>query len=144
MKLELTHLPFVEMTQDGLDYWESAKATEYSDWNPAEVTFVSIGDLKEKARQLSREKNPTYYPRSMFAPLIWNGTVGFMSKAWIKTKYPKKTAYNYRFGTGLYGNSGTLLFVEDIFDWAHHRKEKKDVRSAYDFIWQIYKGELTF
>ncbi len=140
MNFELSHIPFIAMSRNGLDWWQKAKQSQYmTGFNPAEVTFVSISDIKEKARTLDKSN---LIPPILFGPSVWSGTVGFMSRSWVN-KYKGKKEYNYRFGTGIYRPANELLLVDDIFDWAHHRKEKNKVRTCLDIIVAVKKRELN-
>lgn len=139
MNFIVKHIPFIKMNKEGLDSWTKAKKSEYiENFQEVPTTYVSIYDLKEKARTVEEYGK---YP-SIFAPLIWEGTPGFMSRSWVNN-YRGKKEYNYRFGTGLYCSSNQLLLVDDVFDWAHYRiKNSKDVRSAFDIMISIKNGEL--
>jgi hypothetical protein len=133
--LGITRIPFVSMDKSGLDSWTKAKASKYSEFKEIPTTYVNLSDLIEKA------KNSRKYQR-FDNPLIWEGTVGFMSRSWVN-KYRGTEEYNYQFGTGLYHYSTTLLLVEDVFNWAHHRLSADKVRSAFDIICELQKQFLS-
>ena len=141
MTLTLTpkHIAFARISKYGLKFWEKPIARkEHSSWLPVEPTFVTIHDLKEKARTIDIS-----YQFSM-PPLIWEGTVGFMTLSWINNnKKIDNSKYCYKFGTGLYCDSDSLLLIDDIFEWVHNRRKIEDVRSAFDIIKSIKKGELS-
>jgi len=133
-----THLPFVFMYKNGLDSWEKMKNTtnDWSVFHPANATYISVYDLNEKARTIEKSNYATYMACS-----IWQGEPGCMSPGWVN-KNSKRTEYSYRFNTGSYQDSSTMLLVDDMFEWAGRRRESKDVRSAWDIIVAIKRGEL--
>ena len=136
-KLTLTHLPFVEMRKDALDFWEKAKWNGYNELLPPETVYVSVCDLKEKARRHEKyDAKDTW-----FSPSVWKGMPGFMSRSWVNP-YKTKNEYNYRFSTGLYHNSGELLLMDDVIAWSHRQINKDKVRSAFDIIVMLQKGEI--
>lgn len=130
------NIPFAEMTKKDLDYWEDcAKNSHLSHKFSVVITmFITEYTLREVANKIGEVNE--YTP----APLIWNKTVGFMSTSWVN-EYVKEKQRHYKFGTGIYKYADNFLLFDDLEEWVHGRRKKECVRSAFDLILEIKKGD---
>ncbi len=117
---EFKFVAFACMQRSGLDEWKCWKPSKNFSPNPVKPAYVSQYDLDECARC---DKHT-----------IWISMPGFMSRSWVN-EYSK--ACNYKFSTGIYTGTNSLLLIDDIFKWIHRSIPESEVRTAEDIINQI-------
>jgi hypothetical protein len=130
MKFQIQHIPFIKIdkkTLDELSEWPKDR-NPYIFIHQYAIHFVSIQDLNwEKYKYDAKiEKYTDYYtPRVMCLHLsLCDARIEKMDKS----KTPSRFCY------GVYHESGNLLLLDDLIEWALHRINVIDVRSAWDII----------
>ena len=136
VKLEPAHLTFLAIRKDELAGWEKKQNTKsWTTFRPADITFISVHDLKKRAREITEKILPVWGPA-----LVYNVMPGLASNHWVNNYSPKEKSYRFATIGGEYTDKA--LLIDDVFEWCHHRREAKDVRSAWDIILAIKRGEL--
>jgi hypothetical protein len=134
MDLQLKNIPCIKISRRELDEWENMKVGQYFSLTAVETHYVNLSDLEVEAAYIKKGIASGTFWRGN---LIWVGTAGFMSNSWVPKYSTKETGYDYRFGTGSYCSLKELLFVDDVFEWAHRRIDSGKVRTMFDIVWQM-------
>jgi len=92
------------------------------------IVFISLGEL-----QKFDFKDKYFQQKRLFG-----SCPGTASSHW---QVRLEKGDNTRFSTGMYYSTEHLLFIDDVMEWSHHRREFKDIRTALDIARQLKEEE---